>query len=82
MLGYGVYPDASLLVACLQPAGHEAEVLQADELMKDKKVTEAGALYKKVYNELAQGNEPSPLLQARCLAGLGASWHIRIRSIK
>lgn len=41
-----------------------------------------GAVRVLVYNELAQGNEPSPLLQARCLAGLGASWHIRIRSIK
>ena len=57
----------------------EANLAMADELMKGEndggkdekdKATEAGALYKKVYEELAAEETPAPYLQARCLAGL------------
>jgi len=57
----------------------EADLALADDLMKGEndggkdekdKATEAGALYKIVYEELAAEETPAPYLQARCLAGL------------
>lgn len=54
--------------------GVEGELAVADELLKtagDKQAaTEAGAIYKRVYEELSKDETPPPYLQARALAGL------------
>lgn len=67
---------------CVQkPSGPEAELSEADELAKDaSKGKEAAAVYKRVYEALAKESQPSPLLQARCLAGLGTdAWAMPVR---
>lgn len=64
-----------------KPSGPEAELSEADELAKDpSKGKEAAAVYKRVYEALAKESQPSPLLQARCLAGLGTdAWAMPVR---
>lgn len=53
-------------------AGPEVVLAEADALAaQDGKAQEAGALYKKVYEELSREETPPKYLQARCLAGLG-----------
>ena len=48
----------------------EADLATADDLLAANQAKDAGALYKKVYEDLSKDASPPAYLQARCLAGL------------
>lgn len=53
-----------------EPTGPEAELGEADDLLREGKGLDAGKIYKRVYEQLNQEADPPKHLQARCLAGL------------